>query len=72
MASDSAVLLLELPAIVAPAGGGLTRPVVVVVGENAYSVDLRAVAEGSGTVVARLIGEAPIALERVFVTVGAD
>lgn len=71
-AAADAVLLLELPPMLAPAAGGLTRPVEVVAGENAYTVELRAVAEGSGTVVARLIGEQPIALERVFVTVGAD
>lgn len=76
-AFETAQLRLSLPGILEPAGRGdaaasLERTVAVAPGANVYAVSVRALAAGGGYLEARLTGEAPIALERVFVTVAAD
>lgn len=65
-------LELTLPVgIVAPADGRLSRPVAAAAGSNRFVLELEGTGPGQGYVVARLVGEAPIALDRVFVTVVA-
>lgn len=71
----SATLELEIPAMVepvAPAGAAAgPRRVTVVPGRNEFAVELRAVAAGSGYVIARVVGDEPIGRDSVFVTVTA-
>ena len=69
-ASPDARLELSLPpGIVAPADGRLSRPVAVAAGSNRFSLALSGTGPGQGYVVARLIDDEPIALDRVFVTI---
>jgi hypothetical protein len=53
-------------------GTSQSESVDLVVGRNVLSVEVRAHAAGSAYLVARVFGEEPVALERVFVTVTAE
>jgi hypothetical protein len=75
VAAAAATLELEVPDIlepVAPGGAAAgSRRVAVVPGRNEFAVELRAVAAGSGYVIARVAGDEPIGRDSVFVTVTA-
>jgi hypothetical protein len=74
-AVDAAQLELNLPDIVVeagPAAGAEGRTVSLLPGDNEVPIEIRAVSEGSGYLVARIIADEPLALERVFVTVAAE
>jgi hypothetical protein len=75
VAEPDATLELEFPEFldpVVPRGGAAWQQrVAVVPGKNEFAVELRAVAVGSGYVVARLAGAQPIGRDSVFVTVTA-
>ena len=69
-AHAAAGFALDLPAPLGLAAGeAATRTVELVPGTNVITVTVRAQAAGSGYLEARLTGDEPIALERVFVTV---
>jgi hypothetical protein len=69
-------LELDLPDMLRPVGateaGPWQRTVSLVPGSNEFSVELRAVALGSGYVIARVSGEDPIGRDSVFVTVTGE
>jgi hypothetical protein len=73
VSDPDARLELDLPAMIEPAtpreGGIWRQSVAVAIGDNEFAVELRAVAAGSGYVIARLTGEQPIGRDSVFVTV---
>jgi hypothetical protein len=74
-AHAAARLELELPPMLEPAtagGGSGARAVAIEAGSNEIAIELRAVAVGSGYVVARVSGEEPIGRDSVFVTVTGD
>jgi len=69
-------LIVELPPVVVPAAGAaagsIERSVEVEPGRNVFAIEVSGRAPGSGYLEARLVAGAPLALERVFVTVAAD
>ena len=73
IAVASATLELEMPGMLEPVSPGgvavASRQVAVVPGRNEFAVGLRAMAAGSGYVIARLSGDEPIGRDSVFVTV---
>lgn len=63
-------LELTLPACLVPADGqGISRPVALAAGPNEMTIELTAAGECSGYMYARVIGDEPLDLERIFVTV---
>jgi hypothetical protein len=74
VAVADATLELELPDFLEPAGAGGVGPerrVAVVAGRNEFPVEIRAIAAGSGYLIARVVGEEPIGRDSVFVTATA-
>jgi hypothetical protein len=69
---DQARLDLSLPDVVLAIGNPGEGELALTPGLNQITIELRAVGEGSGYVIARLMADEAIALERVFVTVAAD
>jgi hypothetical protein len=73
IAHAEAELRIELPDALEPADGSteaaVRRLVELAPGTNVFTVIVRARAEGSGYLQARLSDDGPVALERVFVTV---
>jgi hypothetical protein len=76
VADTEARLELDIPGIlepVAPRDGAVwQQSVAVVPGSNEFAIELRAVAAGSGYVIARVSGDEPIGRDSVFVTVTGD
>ena len=72
-AQAEASLAISLPDIVVAtnAAAAGSRQVSLVRGENRFAIEVRAVAPGSGFVVASLDADEPVAGQRVFVTVVA-
>jgi hypothetical protein len=72
VAVADATLELEIPAFLEPVdpdGGDVRRRrIAVVPGRNEFSVELRAIAAGSGYVIARAVGEDALGRDSVFVT----
>ena len=75
-AYTGATLALILPAVAelgaAPEYQDGSRFIDLVAGENRLDVEIRALAEGSGYLTARIEAREPIAIDRVFVTVTAE
>jgi hypothetical protein len=72
VAVADATLELEIPSFLEPVdpdGGDVRRRrIAVVPGRNEFSVELRAIAAGSGYVIARAVGEDALGRDSVFVT----
>jgi hypothetical protein len=48
------------------------KTVALRIGDNVLAFDVRAVSPGSGYLIGRVIGDEPIGLDRIFVTITAD
>jgi hypothetical protein len=71
-----ATLEVQLPPMVeprdAPGSSSVTEDVSLVPGDNEFSIEIRATGVTRGYMIARLLADEPVALERVFVTVDDD
>lgn len=70
VAEDEARFELSMPAMLMPAD---TLPTTIALrpGSNEFAISFRAESAGSGYLIARALGEQPLGLDRVFVTVTA-
>jgi hypothetical protein len=66
-------LEVQLPPMVeprdAPGASSLTQAVSLVPGDNEFSIEIHATGATRGYMIARLLADEPVALERIFVTV---